>query len=216
MYQTNLCEKLQDTLIIRPKFRNKCHNRPPQGKSWWKDENNNNIAAGGILILDEVNNEKGIWVITEKCKKSCSGYSDFEYTDIGGRYSQDDGDIYATISREFREETYNTDEIPRRDIEQLMNSDHSSEKFVYRMSTGKYLCLVVSRKYLPKLYLNNEMVKKNKADILIHNPYVLPSNYRTIDLVFLPFSKIKIGKTSLSFRLKDILTKSRLKNYIKN
>lgn len=207
-----------DRLVI-PRYRNrkrvqKRFNGPPPGKFWWKDDLGRDVAAGGILILDTqiVNGvkERGIWVISEKSRKN----EGTEYTDFGGRYNQDDGDIYATIHREFREETYNTNEIPYSVIKKLATDSSNENKFVYRMVKGKYLCLVVDREYLPPLNLDNCDIQSAKQQVIKSNPYVAPEVYRTENLVFIPFSKLKKGDLSLSFRLNEILSHSPLRNKI--
>lgn len=207
-----------DRLIISPKnltyqysFGKRRKVRPPPGKYWWKDPLGRDVAAGGILILDEyvIDNKstEGIWVVVEKSRRGIG----IEYSDFGGRYHYDDGDIYATISREFREETYNTDEIPYSTVKKLVTSPSDNNKFVYRMNKGKYVCLVVDRKYLPSLYLNNENVEKARIKVLRENPYISRGAYRSEGVAFLPFSDIcTLYRNKLSYRLSEILKKSRL------
>jgi len=59
---------------------------------WINPETGDTLAAGGILFHDD----HSFWAIEEKGT----------HNDIGGRYSADDGDIFATIRRELYEETY--------------------------------------------------------------------------------------------------------------
>ena len=78
------------------------------------------LAAGGIIFFDTIDNTKGLWLIKEEEDEN------FIYTDLGGKYDHNDGDIFATISREFREETYNTSEISYKNTASI-----SKNKYLY-------------------------------------------------------------------------------------
>lgn len=56
------------------------------------------LSAGGILPIDD--DGESFWAIEELDKRGK------KFSDIGGRYTVDDGHIFATIRREFYEETY--------------------------------------------------------------------------------------------------------------
>ena len=68
------------------------------------------LTAGGIFFYEEKNGIKGLWLLKE------DDFGKDIFTDFGGKYDYNDGDIYATISREFREEVYNTQEISYKEI----------------------------------------------------------------------------------------------------
>lgn len=211
--------------------------RPPNGKYWWSLRVPNiikkkyYIAAGGILICDKQltrngENKEGIWVLAEKAKKG------IEYTDIGGKYSPDDGDIYATISREFREELYNTAEIPYRQIKYLCTNNMTYEgisgsivssevrkkiensgtfKGVCVVRRGLYLSLIVNRSFLPSITLDPIEVEKARKRIVNSNEFSNEEFYRTISLKFLPYDEIKENYNLLSYRLRTVLLGGPLK-----
>jgi len=182
---------------------------PPPGKWWWKDDKGKFIAAAGILIFDD----EGMWLVAEKSRKNDGGV---EYTDFGGKYDWNDGDIYATIPREFREECYNTDELSYSLIKRLVTSPSTEKKFVYRMNKGKYLCLIVHRSLLPPLKLSDLEVKIARDRVIASNPFCHDSMYRTVGIKFIPFKEIENYKTQLSYRLSTILKFSQLNKKIPN
>lgn len=193
--------------------------KPPPGKWWWKPPDDPHyIAAGGIIICDRQKDgeveKDGIWVLIEKSRRG----SGLEYTDIGGKYDWNDGDIYATISREFREELYNTDEISYRTIKHLCGQSKSddSDNELFIMRKGKYMCLIVDRKLLPDVSLDYRKVEEARKKILSENPFCRNEMYRTVSLQFLPFDRIAEEKDKLSYRLSTILKESELRNKIPN
>lgn len=173
----------------------------------WVDEKGRNLYAGGIIFTDRVKDEDGIWTIIE------SDASGLVHTDIGGRYDFNDGDIYATIARELREELYNCLEIPYSKIRDLPDSAR-----VYTFGHQKqpvYLCMVVSAEEMGvKDILPNIDIQKARSEIVAHNPDVPEFWYRTIDLVFLPFRAIRERECAISRRLGEIISESSLSKHI--
>lgn len=154
------------------------------------------LAAGGILFFEQTTSGKGIWVVEE------DEISSFVYTDFGGKYDHNDGDIFATISREFREETCNTREILYRDIKNLPPVHH-----VYIDGyDGKpvYLCVVVHMNHFNMTFDSKE-IKTEREKIIETNPTIPEKWYRTNDVKFLLLKDISKGKYQLSKRLTAIL-----------
>uniref|UniRef100_A0A6C0LYX4 Nudix hydrolase domain-containing protein n=1 Tax=viral metagenome TaxID=1070528 RepID=A0A6C0LYX4_9ZZZZ len=155
----------------------------------WKSPEGYLLAAGGVLLLDG----DGAWVVSEQGK----------YTDIGGRYDFNDGDIYATIAREFREELYNTAEISYFDLKNVpLSSKHYIDSFV---GNPIYMCIVVNVSDIPlRGVLDNESVKRAKDEILRSNRYVPPHRYTTESLKLVPMSELRVA-SNVSPRLRSIL-----------
>ena len=213
---------------------------PPYGKWWWwwKPEDSNigyYIAAGGIIICDkqEIRGvvKEGIWAIVEKSRKGGNGY---ELTDIGGKYDWNDGDIYATIAREFQEELYHTTEIKYEEIRSLCMKNNERKEAtnfneIYIMRRGKYMCLIVNRNLLSPIKLSPELVENKRKTVLSTNRFCIHRHhdpktnmacreemYRTLSLKFLPFDEVAENKYVLSYRLATILKGSFLRFKIPN
>ncbi len=151
------------------------------------------LAAGGILFFEETTLGKGIWVILEE---------EDIYTDFGGKYDHNDGDIFATISREFREETYNTEEILYKDIKNLPDTHH-----VYidgYDGQPVYLCVIVHMNQF-QIKFDSDAIKIEREKIVEANPTIPEKWYKTLDAKFLLLKDICDGKYRLSNRLASIL-----------
>lgn len=211
-YNMDALAKGLDQIYIKRRDIRRSKPRPPAGKWWWASPDGWYIAAGGIIIRDICDDKEGIWVLIEKSRR---GYGQ-EYTDIGGKYDWNDGDIYATISREFREELYNTDEIPYKTIKRLCEQFKSYDKNnqLFMMRKGKYMCLIVDRSVLPNLELDSKQVENARSNVLSRNHFCRDEMYRTISLRFLPFDEVVDHKNLLSYRLSNILKDSALRNKI--
>lgn len=166
------------------------------------------LAAGGILIIDTVEGEKGVWVLVEKSRRR-GRENDVDYIDFGGKYDYNDCNIYATISREFREEVYNTDEISVKTIKDLYHLSPSNRKATMRLCRGQYVCLIVDRSLLPPLTLNSEKVRQARVDAIQTNPNIHDRMYRTEDLMFLPLKDAtkEPHLSRIAYRLGYILKK---------
>ena len=155
------------------------------------------LAAGGVLLFEQTTQGKGIWVIEEE--DSVKG---IVHTDIGGRYNYDDGDIIATISREFREETYNVHEISFKDLKELPTSH-----YVYvdgYDKTPSYLCIVAHVNQF-NISFNPQKIRESRKKILLANPDVSGEWYKTIDVKFLLLKDIIGDRYKLSRRLYVVL-----------
>ena len=161
--------------------------------SRWKDENGNLIPAAGWIPF----NSLGIWVIAEKWGKKKY------YTDIGGRYRFDDGDIWATIAREFSEETYQSTCLTRDDIISLLPF---SRRYLLRDSRGKicYLCCMIPT---GQLSLRNKKLdwrkfQERRKEVISTNPH---HTFRICELRFLSYEDLLSKRYCLSIRLKKML-----------
>jgi hypothetical protein len=173
--------------------------RTPRKKFKWCDSTSGNLlTAGGILFYDE----EGIWVIGEKDKNG------IVYSDIGGRYTYEDGNIWATIARELREETYGVCEMFAGEIEVL------SEKYppVYingHENKPTYACLVVPTSTLDlekrtHFSLDPKLFDSRRLKTLSENPDVSQDYYPFI-LTKLTYDEIRDCTCRLSYRLKRII-----------
>lgn len=154
------------------------------------------LAAAGILFFEQTTYGKGIWVIEEEENDKLI------YTDFGGKYDHNDGDILATACREFREETYNTQEITYKDIKTLPSTHH-----VYINGydgNPVYLCVVMHINQF-NITFNSKSIEIEKEKILKANPSIPKNWYRTKDVKFILLKDISNGKYRLSNRLAAIL-----------
>ena len=172
----------------------------PRKKFKWHDPDTNNVlTAGGILFYDD----SGVWVIGEKDKNG------IVYTDIGGKYTYEDGNIWATIARELREETYGLCEIFVREIISLAKryppvyvNGHDNRPV--------YVCLVVplralnlfSREYF---VLDPNLFAVQRKKTLDENPDVPVDFYSPCILTKLSYEELRNPLFRLSYRLKRIL-----------
>lgn len=152
------------------------------------------LTAGGIFFYDKVNHIKGLWLLKEKDK------NEEVYTDFGGKYDYNDGDIYATISREFREETFNTEEISYKKIVKVPHDHHIYIKGFDDRPI--YLCMAVYKGDY-KLKFDQLKLKSEKQKILDRNQFVPPNWYTTISIEFIPLAQLH--NVQLSGRFKQIL-----------
>jgi len=172
----------------------------PRKKFRWHDpDSGHTFTAGGILFYDD----HGVWVIGEKDKNG------IVYTDIGGRYAYEDGNIWTTIGRELREETYGLCEMFVSEIVTL------AKKYPPVYVNGHdnrpvYICLVVPLSAL-SLYsrdhfsLNPTLFEIKRRKIISENPDVPVEYYSPCILTKLTFDELKDSSFPLSYRLKRIL-----------
>ena len=167
------------------------------------------LYAGGIIITDNVRGEDGIWTIMEYDNNT------LVHTDIGGRYEYNDGDVFATIVRELREELYNCAEVSYKTLKGL-----PSRSKVYISGKKKnpiYLSIIVSAQDIGlKDVLSKINIKSAREEIIRHNPEISPFRYKTIDLKFISFKDIKNKKCIMSRRLGEIIIESFLLENIRS
>ena len=159
------------------------------------------LTAGGIFFYEEINGKKGLWLLKED-----------DYTDFGGKYDYNDGDIYATISREFREEVLNTQEISYKDIKSIPANHH-----IYINGYDAhpvYLCVIVHIDRF-NIKLDSDLIRTEKQKVLKANPKVPRDWYKTEDVNFVYLDHIQRGGVIISRRLRSILTTltTNLNNY---
>jgi len=160
--------------------------------------NNNKLGGGGIFFYGIQDNEKGIWVAEETTQSG-----NIKYNDFGGKYDYNDGDIFATIVREFREETYNTCEISYKDIKTL-----SSDSYIFLngfTNEPSYLCVLCHIDTFG-IKFNNELLCSSRDEILKNNPIVPKSWYNVTGVRFVPLKDLNNQNTfSFGDRLGAIL-----------
>ncbi len=133
----------------KPKWINRQTNQKKVEKlRWLNPVTNDLVPAAGILFYSS----DSFWVVEEKIKftdirgkyflSSEADRGASEYNDIGGKYSSDDGNIYATIRRELYEETYGMIDVLVSDIKKF------AEKYGMKRIAGvkgacAYLCICV-------------------------------------------------------------------------
>nr|QBK86176.1 MAG: hypothetical protein LCMAC101_07710 [Marseillevirus LCMAC101] len=166
----------------------------------WDDGQGRQLTAGGILPYDD----HGIWVIGEKVK------DEIIYTDMGGKYQYQDGDIYKTVAREFGEELYHSSNITREQIIEI------SKTFAPMYVNGHrnkpvYICYIVPYIVLRTMgiTLNPVLFLKNRLEVLRGNPHVPPDKYDSVVLQHISFDRIitmlEKDKAAISYRLRGVL-----------
>lgn len=152
-----------------------------QKKYRWTDPTTGyRLAAGGILFHDN----EGVWLIRENKKGKVS------YTDPGGKYEPADGDIYATISREFCQEMYYSCEITRRNV---MSFPVTCIEYVPdHENKPAYMCMVVHVKHLLKLGedLDPMQFDRDRSVVLLNNDKIPLDEYPSEALVYIPFARL--------------------------
>jgi hypothetical protein len=190
-------------------YRNKkfCQNGEPQRnirkkseKFRWSDGQGRQLSAGGILPYDE----DGIWVIGEKIK------DEIIYTDIGGKYQYQDGDIYKTVAREFGEELYHSSNMSREQVIEISNT--SGPMYVNgHENVPVYICYIVPYNIMQSMgiVLNPVLFLKHRAEVLRGNPGVSLDKYESVVLVHIHFDSLveMLGKekSPISYRLRGVL-----------
>lgn len=185
--------------------------QPPIRKKFrWRDPASGTLfSAGGILFYDH----EGFWTIAEATSRH-----DVEYTDPGGRYTFEDGSIYATIARELREESYGLCEILRSEVEDLASRYPPTLIYGGGSAATKapaYMCLVVpvdAVRDLPNIQsrfsLDPERYLTARAKTIAENPDTPASFYSPMMLRKILFTEV--AKYNLSYRLRRVLRFGRL------
>ncbi|HSA76270.1 MAG TPA: hypothetical protein VLE02_01875 [Nitrosarchaeum sp.] len=172
-------------------FRRRCKNRYV-GKY--------TVSGGGLIIYDNI----GIYCIKERKK-------DYDvYNDVGGKYQFEDGDIFATIAREFAEETYYTCEITRKCVVELLEKEGVKQIYLNNPESHPvYLCVIVPNILLAKdLRIDANKFKEARTKVLENNPTVPTSYYNSLEICHVPFTYLKshiTDHTKINFRLSSIL-----------
>ncbi len=164
----------------------------------WSDGEGRALSAGGILVHDQ----SGLWLLEETDRGKLT------LSDFGGKYSLDDGDIFATIAREFSEELYHSSELTRRQVESLYSR---VPHFYLRDSIGEdtYLCLLVSVTELARLgvKLSPKAFDARHIEVLKGNPGVPLSDFPSVSLKYFPLSQIHKMMNNKSIYLGSRVTK---------
>lgn len=162
---------------------------------WVDSHTGHTLSAGGILFYDE----SGIWVIGEK------EHGEIIYSDIGGKYEYEDGNIWNTIRREMYEETYGCCEVFSHEIVSI------SKKYppIYvngHKKTPVYACLVVpiaETLSFRTFSLDSDLFAARRLQTLRENPEVPPDYYPCM-LIKLSYKDLR-NHPKLSYRLQRIL-----------
>lgn len=179
----------------RKRMMQQWHKRPMKYKYHAPD--GKRLAAGGIFFYEETAEGKGLWLVEEE------EVGLQVYTDFGGKYDHNDGDINATISREFREETYNTVEIPYAAIRRVPET-----KRVYIEGYDHkpvYVC-IISHIDDFGIRFDRESIIRERKTIIFTNPQIPDRWYRTLDVKFVLLKDLMSGKAKVSSRLHAIFT----------
>jgi hypothetical protein len=177
---------LNSQYVVPPIVKNISNYQPPilppiissnKVKYKYIDPDGRRLAAGGILFYQKTNQGKGIWLIEEEDDKKNIVYSDF-----GGKYDYNDGDIIATIAREFREETYNMNEISYKDLKNLDETNHFYIDGYDASPT--YLCIVIPIEFF-NIQFDVDAIKEARERIIRANNSVPSEWYKTLDVKFL-------------------------------
>lgn len=200
---------MQQKFIFRS-IQTKDENYCPGKKKWrWHDGEGKQLTAGGILPYDK----DGFWVIGEIDKNKVV------YTDIGGRYEIEDGDIYATISREIQEELYYTCEITRSQVIDLtkkntpvyVNGHQSRPVYICYPIHVQEIYNVTKMNKFPFL-LNPDTFMKGRKRYIDGNPYTPKSVFKQVELKYIKFEDVQTFHKHFSYRLKRILKYGLLRN----
>lgn len=169
----------------------------------WHDGKGRQLTAGGLLPYDG----EGIWLVGEMDRNGS-----IAWTDLGGRYEFEDGDIFKTIAREVGEELYHSSELLRRDI--LYFSKRYSPIYVNgHRKIPVYVCYPVPISELSKrgFILDPELFEERRQEVLKSNPMVPPSYYPSVELKYFSYAEIRRSLRgdpkclTLKFRLRSIL-----------
>lgn len=186
-------------------------------KHSYNDGHGRNLTAGGILFYDD----NGLYLISED--KRAQGRNVLEFTDFGGRYSRDDGDIYQTIVRELAEESYLSICITRQTLLMMLYVDDKFTEFNPNASSAYvhghnrepvYVCYLVHASHAAEfgVSLNSDVFQDGREYTLAHNPDA-GDYYKISGLHHISYEKLP--EVRLSHRLKRIIRYSSiLKNLV--
>lgn len=169
-------------------------------KPAWHDSDGNRLTAGGILVYDE----KGVWAIMEDREDYLC-----EWSDIGGRYRPEDGDIWFTIAREFCEETYHMAAMTRNSVLHLTTQEGVATCFLLdrRLEKPVYLSLVVPADRLAEVgvVMSPDAFLSGRERVLGSNPEAPPGSYPALELRHITYEALRAGTHRLSSRLVSVL-----------
>lgn len=174
---------------------------PSRIKYKWSDGEGRLLSAGGLLPYDE----HGVWVIEER-----RNGGPLEWNDIGGKYEPEDGDIYATISREFCEELYNSTDgcLTRNILKRWVKSGMCKVAYVngYRKQPVYVAyCVNVGVLKTVGIKLDPEKFEKRRNKIILQNPHVPEVYYGAVKLRYILFDNIPEECGKMSYRLRKVI-----------
>lgn len=169
---------------------------------WTEPDTGYSLTAGGILFYDD----DGIWVISEREGKGVN------YTDIGGKYMFEDGDIYAAIKRELAEETYQTVELTYANMTELRRSNKVARIYVKgHLDVPVYLCLLVPIEVInvivPSFKLDPKEFTIRRNVVVQQNP-TYSDHYVAQNLHYISYNDV--ASLKMSYRLRLIIKHSHL------
>lgn len=181
------------------------------GKYMWKDPSTGyGLTAGGILFYDC----NGVWVVGERKN------GEIIYSDIGGRYTFEDTNIYACVARELAEETYLTCQLLPSQVERMSRTfdtvylNGHDGRPVYmcilvpiHVENGHvYICDKDKQFHIGTLNLNPDAFDTARRRVISENPDA-KSKYISEKLVCISFRDLKNpqNKKKFSQRLEKVL-----------
>ena len=166
---------------------------------WTDPKTGHRFASGGILFYDS----EGIWVVAEKDNKT-----GVIYNDMGGRYAYEDGNIYAAMARELREETYGLCELMVGEVKALAETNRPVYINGHDCKPAYFsLPLDLSRlspEIKSRLILDPRQYDIERKTVIISN-HDAPIDYYPLYLKKLSMEELKDPKLRLGFRLRKIL-----------
>ena len=181
-------------------------------KPCWNDPvTGRHFSAGGILLYDT----QGLYLVGE------TSNSGVVYSDIGGRYIPEDGNIWATIRRELYEETYGVCDLLTKEVIQfskhlplivldsvgsiLKGTLIESSTSVIPQSSYSYMCLAVPICSIPegRFDFDDDLYQECRARTIAESS-APESFYRPVCIKKVLYDDL--GGYNLSHRLKAILS----------
>lgn len=172
--------------------------RPSKYK--WSDGEGRLLSAGGLLPYDD----NGIWVIEER-----RNGGPLEWNDMGGKYEPEDGDIFATIAREFCEELYNSTGgcLTRNVLKRWVKGRMCKVAYVNgykKQPVYVAYCVNVSVLKTIDVKMNPEKFQRRRTKVIKQNPLVPEAYYGAMTLRYIPFSSFHEEVGRMSFRLRKV------------
>uniref|UniRef100_A0A6C0JTX7 Nudix hydrolase domain-containing protein n=1 Tax=viral metagenome TaxID=1070528 RepID=A0A6C0JTX7_9ZZZZ len=158
------------------------------------------LYAGGVLFYDQ----NGIWIIKEYFRDN------YRFSDIGGKYSFEDCNIYSTISREFCEETYYSFPFTYFKLIELLRDNKCEEVYICSDSQNNptYLSLLIDVKDI-NFELSAQEFNMSRNKVINENPKIPVRHYSSFELFYLKFEDVEKYKIFFNFRLKQLFNRTK-------
>lgn len=166
-----------------------------RNKPGWTDSLNDNklYQAGGILFYDE-NGFIALYELKDNKK---------HYTDFGGKFNQDDVNIYGTIARELSEESFQLLQFLPQQIKQL-SKKYPPLKLPKQLSTYYSLCIPISEAFKTSKQIDfSPQVYQQAKFLALRECGDFGNRTKLLNMIFIKFSQVR--KFKISYRLRHIL-----------